>query len=65
MVAECSGFGRYADESLADARLIAVAPELLMACIGLLRIAETGIVSLGAIRAARAALDKVQMGGAS
>ena len=31
VVAECSGFGRYADESLADARLIAAAPDLLAA----------------------------------
>lgn len=36
VVAECSGFGRYADESLADARLIAAAPELLRALIRLL-----------------------------
>lgn len=28
VVAECSGFGRYADESLADARLIATTPDL-------------------------------------
>jgi hypothetical protein len=27
-VAECSGLGRYADDSVADARLIAAAPEL-------------------------------------
>jgi hypothetical protein len=31
VIAECSGFGRYADESLADARLIAAAPDLLAA----------------------------------
>lgn len=36
VVAECSGFGRYADESLADARLIASAPELLRACVQML-----------------------------
>ncbi|MDP9992011.1 hypothetical protein J2W28_001039 [Variovorax boronicumulans] len=31
VVAECSGFGRLADESLGDARLVAAAPELLVA----------------------------------
>lgn len=30
-VAECSGFGRMSDESIADARLIAAAPDLLLA----------------------------------
>jgi hypothetical protein len=31
VVAECSGHGRHTDESLADARLIASAPEMLEA----------------------------------
>jgi hypothetical protein len=38
--------------------LIAAAPELLSACRGLLAIAETGVSSLGAIRAARAAIAR-------
>lgn len=50
VIAEC--------ESEADARLIAAAPELLLACQGLLHIAETGAMSLGAVRAARAAIAK-------
>jgi len=31
VIAECSGHGRYASESVGDARLIAAAPELLEA----------------------------------
>lgn len=30
-IAECSGFGRMCDDSIADARLISAAPELLLA----------------------------------
>jgi len=45
-------------ESEANADLIAAAPELLSACMGLLSIAETGVTSLGTIRAARAAIAK-------
>jgi len=46
------------DNREANARLIAAAPQLLLACEGLLAIAETGVTSLGAIRVARAAIAK-------
>jgi hypothetical protein len=42
----------------ANARLIAAAPELMAACQGLLHIAETGVMSLGTLRLAHAALAK-------
>lgn len=43
----------------ADTRLIAAAPELLEALQGLLVVAENGVMSFGAIRAAREAIAKV------
>jgi len=36
IIAECSGHGRDADESLADSRLIAAAPEMLEALIAVM-----------------------------
>ena len=41
-----------------DARLIAAAPELLRALLGALQSMESGVTSLGVIRAARTAIAK-------
>jgi hypothetical protein len=48
----------YDNEYMADGRAAIAKSEMLNVCIGLLNIAETGVVSLGAIRAARAVIAK-------
>ncbi len=61
IVAECSGCGRHADDSLADARLIAAAPDMLLA----LKLAESWIDPVrqeewDALLAVRAAIAKAE-----
>lgn len=61
VVAECTGFGRYAEDSIADARLIAAAPDMLQA----LRLAERWIDPVrqeewDALLAVRAAIAKAE-----
>jgi len=51
-IAECSGFGRMSDECIADASLIAAAPDLLEALRGVLRVADRATVEFDAARAA-------------
>lgn len=63
-IAECSGFGRMSDECLADARLIAAAPDLLNALTVLADHCERKGIP---VNAARAAIAKAtgQEGGAA